>query len=254
MRPAKPSAVASGSTRHSPDVPSTSAGDAGSPTICGRATPSERSRFSSRIARASSAGTTGRRRVDPLGEVPQTLPAPPAGDRDLAVRREELEHLGDVAVVRPAGRRPRHLGGVRDVARRQRTGRRQQVEHPPAERLVGVEPLEPLGCRRPAIAPCRRGTDRGRPSGGPSRRGRLGRRGPGRGARTACGPARAPAAVRRVVRVAEPGPGDEVGARCDAAVGSSCRNVSRSTTASSPSAARRRATGRARRSGGPRAW
>jgi len=59
VRPSKPSAVASESTRHRPDVPSTSAGMPASPTICGRATPSDRSRFSSRLLRASFAGTTG---------------------------------------------------------------------------------------------------------------------------------------------------------------------------------------------------
>lgn len=58
VRPSKPSAVASGSTRQGPEVPSISTGMPASPTTCGRATPRERSHFSSRILRASPAGTS----------------------------------------------------------------------------------------------------------------------------------------------------------------------------------------------------
>ena len=55
-------------------------------------------------------------RVHPRGDVPQPLPSDTSGDRDLAAHHQELEHLGDVAVVRPAGRGPRHDARVRDVA------------------------------------------------------------------------------------------------------------------------------------------
>ena len=56
------------------------------------------------------------RRVDASSEVPQALPSPPSGDRDLAPHHQELQHLRDVAVVRPPGRRPGHDAGVRDLA------------------------------------------------------------------------------------------------------------------------------------------
>ena len=65
----------------------------------------------------------------------------PPGDGDLAAGGEELEHLGDVAVVRPARRGPRHRGGVRDVAGRQWTRRGELFEDPLAERIVGGEPF-----------------------------------------------------------------------------------------------------------------
>ena len=55
-------------------------------------------------------------RVHARGDVPQPLPSETPGDRDLAAHHQELEHLGDVAVVRPAGRGPRHHARVRDVA------------------------------------------------------------------------------------------------------------------------------------------
>jgi hypothetical protein len=54
-------------------------------------------------------------RVHVLGEVPQALPPDAAGDCDLAAHRQELQHLRDVAVVRPAGRSPRHDTRVRDI-------------------------------------------------------------------------------------------------------------------------------------------
>jgi hypothetical protein len=42
-------------------------------------------------------------RLDALGKVPQPLPADAAGERDLAAHHQELQHLGDVAVVRRRG-------------------------------------------------------------------------------------------------------------------------------------------------------
>jgi hypothetical protein len=84
VRPSKPLAVASGSTRHRPDVPSTSAGTPASPTTFGRATPRDRSRFSSRTLRAVSTCTTAISGwVDPLGQVPQALPASASSDGHL---------------------------------------------------------------------------------------------------------------------------------------------------------------------------
>ena len=43
---------------------------------------------------------------------PTGVAGPTEGDGDLAVGGEELEHLGDVAVVRPTGRRPRQFSVV----------------------------------------------------------------------------------------------------------------------------------------------
>ena len=141
VRPSKPSAVASGSTRHRPVVPSISAG------MPARRRPrAGDAQGPQPLLVADPAGLLRRHhrhvgRVDPLGQVPQALPATAAGDGDLTAGREELEHLGDVAVVRPTRRLPRHLGGVGDVARGQRARGAQQVEHPPAEPVVGGEPL-----------------------------------------------------------------------------------------------------------------
>jgi hypothetical protein len=111
----------------------------------------------------------GVRWVDALREVPQSLPPPAAGHRDLAAHGQKLEHLRHVAVVRPARRRPRLDVGVRDVAGDQRAADAQQAEDVAAEAVVAVDPPAP-----------------------PPRRGAIG------------------------------------------AVGSSCRNVRRSTTASTP--------------------
>jgi hypothetical protein len=55
-------------------------------------------------------------RIHPLGQVPQSFPPEPPGDRDLGAHHQELQRLGDVALVGPAGRGPRHHGRVGDVA------------------------------------------------------------------------------------------------------------------------------------------
>ena len=70
-------------------------------------------------------------RVDALGQVEVALAALAPGDGDLAAQGQGLEHLGDVAVVGPAGRGPRDDARVGDVAREQRP--------------VGLEPWR--GCR-----------------------------------------------------------------------------------------------------------
>ncbi len=79
-------------------------------------------------------------RIDALGQVPEPLPPDPAGDRHLTASLHELEHLGDVAVVRPAGRRPRHDTRVRDVAGRERARALQQPEDVPPAAVVVAEP------------------------------------------------------------------------------------------------------------------
>ena len=118
MRPLNPAAEASGSTRHSPVVPSISTGMPASPTCSGRATPSARSRRSSRIVFAFAAGhdlqLAG---IDALGHVPQPLASLPSCDRDLAPPGEEREHLSHIAVVGPSARGPRHRARVGDVTR-----------------------------------------------------------------------------------------------------------------------------------------
>ena len=147
-----------------------------------RAMPSEASRRSFLIR----CGLLDRRhddvgRVDPLGQVPQPLPPDAPGDRDLAAHHQELQHLGDVAVVRPAGRGPRHHGRVRDVAGGQRPGAAEQLEDVAPEPVVVAEPGT-HALVAAASRPRRRGTGPGRPSAAPARC-----------ARTACGPAPGPA-------------------------------------------------------------
>ena len=104
-----------------------------------------------RARRAAARSSTRRRlldrrdddvgRVDALGQVPQPLAPDAPGDRDLAAHHQELQHLGDVAVVRPPGRRPRHDARVRDVARGQRPGAAEQLEDVAPEAVVVAEPV-----------------------------------------------------------------------------------------------------------------
>ena len=75
-------------------------------------------------------------RVHPLREVPEALPPDPRRDRDLPAQRQDLEHLGHVAVVGPARRRPRDGARVRDVARQQRPGLAEPLEDVPPEPIV----------------------------------------------------------------------------------------------------------------------
>jgi hypothetical protein len=81
------------------------------------------------------------RRVNPLGQIPHALPPTATRDCDLAAHRQELEHLGDVAVPGPAGRRPGHHTGVRDVAGEKRPGCAEQVEDVAAKAVVESQPL-----------------------------------------------------------------------------------------------------------------
>ena len=88
-------------------------------------------------------------RVDALGEVEVALAALAPGDGDLAAQGESLEHLGDVAVVGPAGRGPGHDARVGDVAREQRTLGVEPGEDVATERVVGGQPVghERVGLR-----------------------------------------------------------------------------------------------------------
>ncbi|WP_344942324.1 hypothetical protein [Terrabacter ginsenosidimutans] len=80
-------------------------------------------------------------RIDAVRQVEVALAALAPGDGDLAAQGEGLEHLRDVAVVGPAGRRPRDDARVRDVARQQRPVGLERGEDVAAERVVGREPL-----------------------------------------------------------------------------------------------------------------
>ena len=88
-------------------------------------------------------------RVHAVGQVPNPLPPDAPGDRNLAAHQQELQHLGDVAVVRPPGRGPWHDTCVRDIARSQRPGAAEQVEDVAAETVVGAEPVPLLLVYRP---------------------------------------------------------------------------------------------------------
>ena len=79
-------------------------------------------------------------RIHALRQVPEPLAADAPGDRDLAAHHQELQHLGDVAVVGPPGRGPRNHARVRDVARAQRPGAGEQLEDVAAETVVVADP------------------------------------------------------------------------------------------------------------------
>ena len=196
-------------------MPSTTAGSPASPTWIGsigiaapsRAGDPERAQPALVADPARLVARHDRRvgRVDALGEVPQPLPALAAGDRDLAAHREELEHLGDVAVVRPARGRPRHDAACRGC-RATAAGRASPSRSSTSRRNASLR-LEP-GARRSCAgghtamsARCRRQVAHR-----PDHRVVLVR---------ACGRARAPAQLAGIVGVAEPRPRDEVGARRD---------------------------------------
>ena len=88
-------------------------------------------------------------RVDALGHVPQPLAPDTARDRDLASHHQALQHLRDVAVVRPAGRGPGDDARVRDVARGERSGARQPLDDVAAKRIVLLDPKARALPRRP---------------------------------------------------------------------------------------------------------
>jgi len=79
--------------------------------------------------------------MNALGEVPPPLPTLARGDRDLAARLHALEQLHHVLVVGPPRRAPRHLAGVRQVARRGRALRAQQGEDVAAAPVVRDDPV-----------------------------------------------------------------------------------------------------------------
>src|SRR4029079_6644928 len=82
----------------------------------------------------------GDRGVDPLGEVPETLAPDATRDRDLAAVHQSLQHLRDVAVVRPAARGPGDGSGVRKLARAQRPRVAQALEDVAPEAVVLAQP------------------------------------------------------------------------------------------------------------------
>ena len=92
--------------------------------------------------------------VHPLGKIPQPLAPDSPGDRDLPAHHQELQHLGDVAVVGPPGRGPRHHARVRDLARAQGPGAAEQLEDVAPEAVVVADPrvralvtaARPTGC------------------------------------------------------------------------------------------------------------
>ena len=92
-------------------------------------------------------------RVDALRQVPHALTPDAPGDRDLSAHHQVLEHLRDVAVVRPTGRRPGDAARVGDVARGQRPSRPQQLQDVAPERIVVPEPHTLLLVGRPLGRP-----------------------------------------------------------------------------------------------------
>ena len=115
-----------------------------------RAIPSAASRRSFLIRSASSTdGTTTSAGYTRSGRSHSRSPPDPPGDRDLAAHHQELEHLGDVAVVGPPGRSPRRDARVGDVARAQRAGAAEQVEDVAPETVVVAEPGALLVVARP---------------------------------------------------------------------------------------------------------
>ena len=102
------------------------------------AMPSDASRRSFFLRRASSAdGTTTSAGYTRSGRSHTRSRPTRAGDRHLAAHHQELQHLRDVAVVRPPGRRPRDDARVRDVPRGQRPRAAEQLEDVAAEAVVG---------------------------------------------------------------------------------------------------------------------
>ena len=133
VRPLNGRPSAAGSTRHSPSPPRPPpprppADMVGSIGISVAFCPGDTQRPEPPLAGGAWPPRRGRRRRrgTPARPGPRCAPTAPAGDRDLAAHQQELEHLGDVAVVRPAGGLPRH-GGVRDVARDERAGSRSRL-------------------------------------------------------------------------------------------------------------------------------
>jgi len=101
--------------------------------------------------------------VDALGEVPEPFPCRAAAgaaasrDRDHAHEGEQLEHLGHVLVVRPAGRAPWADAGVGKLAGEQRAVGPQPLEDVEPAGTVVRDPrrTSPLPARSLGAAPLR---------------------------------------------------------------------------------------------------
>ena len=141
--------------------------------------------------------------VDAVGDVPEPLPSDTSGDSDLSHPGQQLEHLGDVAVVRPAGGVPRQLAGVRHVAGEQRPGVAQAGEDVAPEAVVRLDPCP--NCEMRGVAHLL--GDMERHGGHRPDVGNLLEKGPVLLQR--------PRQIGRRVRRSEPAPRDEVGVRCD---------------------------------------
>ena len=79
--------------------------------------------------------------VDPFGEVPQPLPAPAAGDRDLAARHHEFKEPGDVLVVGPAGGLPWLHARIGQFPRLERTAGGEPGQDVAPAPVVGGDPV-----------------------------------------------------------------------------------------------------------------
>ena len=103
--------------------------------------PREVSRRSARSLRVSASRDPRVLGVDALGEVPQLVPPPATGNRDLAALDEQAQHHRDVAVVVPTAGGPRPHAGVRELLLRQRPVRAESLEDVQPALAVVLDPL-----------------------------------------------------------------------------------------------------------------
>ena len=173
--------------------------------------PRARSRRRSRSRRGLLGGHDRVVGVDAFGQVPQPLAAFPPGDRDLAARDHEVEQLGDVLVVGPAGGGPRPVARVGQLAGLQRALGAQPAEDVAAAPVVRLHPVAELYL--PALQ-----LTGSRPGGHPRAVEREVLGGAEQGHQLDQLPfVHRLAQVGEGVRRAEPAPGDQVGARRDGA-------------------------------------
>ena len=147
-------------------------------------------------------------RIDPPGALDALDHGRLAG---LTTQHHELEQLGDVAVVGPPGRRPRHLAGVGKLARRQRARGAEPFPDVEATGVVGPDPVAvgrppPGGVPAPGRLPAGHvGAVERQVLAGPGHRPQLEQGPVGQGG----------AQLGRRVRRPEAAPGHEVGAQGD---------------------------------------